>query len=73
MNMTDVNIDASKNFILFRSDVKCSENSRVVQMSKDVLEICGNALEKENLLGEDSQWFWESCGLIEKHLKKFKV
>ena len=67
-----MDLDPSKKFIFFREDVDCPETHRVVQMSKDVLEICGKALEKENLLGEDSTWFWKLCGLQGQNLKKLE-
>jgi len=53
-------IDTSKNYILFRDDIKSPKGTFTVQMSKDLLTICGEALEKHRKLGENSSWFWKA-------------
>ena len=53
-------IDPSKNYILFRDDIKAPDGVKTVQMSVDLLKICGEILEKKGKLGSDATWFWKS-------------
>jgi hypothetical protein len=63
-------IDLSKGFIFFREDIKVPEGVVAIQMSKDMLGICGEVLEQKGLLGEDTMWFWKNTNTPEKGFKK---
>ena len=60
--------DVTKNFILFREDVESPNGVRTIQMSEDLLFICGKALQEECKLGEDPSWFWQEVTGVEKIL-----
>ncbi len=55
-------LDNSKNYILFRDDIQAPDGVKTIQMSMDMLEICGEALQKKGKLGIDSTWFWSIVG-----------
>jgi len=56
----NIQIDTSKDYILFRDDIQSPKGTKTIQMSRDLLVICGKALEENKKLGENSTWFWKN-------------
>jgi len=48
-------------YLLFRDDIKAPEGVKTLQVSTDLLEIFGKALEEEKFF-DSSSWFWDSIG-----------
>ena len=75
MNSNQMQLNASKDYILFRDDIEAPDGVKTVQMSKDMLEICGKALLQKGKLGKDSTWFWAALDPDKFHtsyIKKLK-
>lgn len=61
-----VQVDTKENYILFRDDIEAPEGVKTVQMSTDLLEICGQALQAKDKLGDNPVWFFENIGSYKK-------
>lgn len=53
-------LSVKEKFILFREDIESPEGVKTVQMSYDLLKVCGDALKEKGLLREDSNWFFSN-------------
>ena len=55
-----------KEYILFRDDIEAPKDIITIQISKDIVEILGGALEEKGILKTSSEWFWNHTNVPER-------
>lgn len=52
------NLNTKEGYILYRDDIESPAGVKTVQMSHDLLRICGEALKEQGKLGDNPDWFF---------------